>query len=132
MVVYTPAIDQSDPLLRFVKEKGWVVRTRAWVLGAICQGKQVVGVAGTHGKTTTTAIISHLLYQANVPMWGFVGGTVDMYETNLVRNCSFEDAQWVVVEACEFNRSFLHLLPTIGWHYSRSIKVSNRHPDYPI
>ena len=118
MVVYTPAIDQSDPLLKFVKEKGWVVRTRAWVLGAICQGKQVVGVAGTHGKTTTTAIISHLLYQANVPMWGFVGGTVDMYETNLVRNCSFEDAQWVVVEACEFNRSFLHLFPTIGWHYS--------------
>ena len=110
-------------------------------------------MAGTHGKTTTTALIAHILFQSKIPMWAFVGGVIDNYETNLIRNCrqvsketrvyfevqckhfyilhfSFDQAKWLVVEADEFNRSFLDLFPAIGVITSMEYDHPETYPDF--
>ncbi|CAH2559692.1 UDP-N-acetylmuramate--L-alanine ligase [Cardinium endosymbiont of Oedothorax gibbosus] len=114
LVIYTPAIPTDSPILNYFKGAGYKIQSRAEVLGIISKPFATIAVAGTHGKTTTSAMIAHILYQSDLPMVAFVGGMMRLYDTNLLYNRSLEDVELMVAEADEFNRSFLHLQPTFS------------------
>jgi UDP-N-acetylmuramate--alanine ligase len=83
---------------------------RARVLGDISRGFKTIAIAGTHGKTTTTAICAHIMKSSSIPCVSFVGGLMSGYETNILLD---KDPEWIVVEADEFDRSFLQLNPAL-------------------
>lgn len=112
LVVYTPAVPQDHPQLCYFRAQGFEVIKRAALLGLISRSNRLVAVAGTHGKTTTTAMIAHVLQQAGVPVTAFVGGIMRNYQNNLL--LSQADDAWIVAEADEYDRSFLHLHPTLA------------------
>lgn len=112
LVIYTPAIPANSLILNYFKVGSYKIQSRAEILGEISKLFPTIAVAGTHGKTTTTAMIAHILYKSQWPMLAFVGGIMNQYETNLIHNCSLDQIKLLVVEADEFNRSFLHLSPT--------------------
>ncbi len=74
LVVYTPAIPETNQILTWFKSKRYSIFKRAEILGIITRSKQCLAVAGTHGKTTTSAILSHLLIECNMPVTAFIGG----------------------------------------------------------
>lgn len=107
-VVYTPAIS-SDLLERqHLEAQGYRLVKRAELLGEIARSHRCLAVAGTHGKTTTSALLAHLFRQAEVPITAFLGGISSNYQSNF---WTAEGADLVVVEADEFDRSFLRLAP---------------------
>lgn len=107
LVVYTPAIPSSHSELAYFNANGFRVLKRSEILGLITQNTVCLAVAGTHGKTTTTSILGHLLKECNVPMTAFLGGISENYNSNLIQNGN----EVSVVEADEFDRSFLTLSP---------------------
>ncbi len=107
LVIYTPAIPDEHKELSWFRQKGYEVRKRAEVLGIISRNKKTIAVAGTHGKTTTTSIITHILRTGGIDCTAFLGGIANNLNSNFV----FGQSEWVVVEADEFDRSFLHLSP---------------------
>lgn len=107
MVVYTPAIPQNNIQFNFFKLNNFEIVKRSELLGAITKNTFCIAVAGTHGKTTTSAILGHLLYCCNVPLTAFLGGISINYNSNLIVN----GTEVSVVEADEFDRSFLKLSP---------------------
>ncbi|SEL11228.1 UDP-N-acetylmuramate--L-alanine ligase [Aquimarina amphilecti] len=109
LVVYTPAIPVTHSELNYLKDNKFVVKKRAEILGIITQGVYTLAVAGTHGKTTTTAILAHLLKESGAKVTAFLGGISENYNSNLI----LEGNDVVVVEADEFDRSFLQLYPDI-------------------
>ncbi|WP_299184185.1 UDP-N-acetylmuramate--L-alanine ligase [uncultured Aquimarina sp.] len=109
LVVYTPAIPITHSELNYLKSNDFVIKKRAEVLGVITQGTYTLAVAGTHGKTTTTAILAHLLKESGAKVTAFLGGISENYNSNLV----LEGNDVVVVEADEFDRSFLQLYPDV-------------------
>ncbi|WP_419241590.1 UDP-N-acetylmuramate--L-alanine ligase [Cardinium endosymbiont of Nabis limbatus] len=114
LVIYTPAIPTDSTILNYFKRTGYKIQSRAEVLGNISKSFTTIAVAGTHGKTTTSAMVAHILYQSNLPMVAFVGGIVQLYDTNLLSNGLLDDIQFMVAEADEFNKSFLHLQPNFS------------------
>ncbi|MCS6795348.1 MAG: UDP-N-acetylmuramate--L-alanine ligase [Raineya sp.] len=112
LVVYTPAIPQENKLFQFFQEKDYKILKRAEALGLITQDNFTIAIAGTHGKTTTTSMVAHLLSFANKPVTAFVGGITQNYATNLL--LSNEPNAYIVVEADEYDRSFLTLNPNIA------------------
>ncbi|MDQ3072659.1 MAG: UDP-N-acetylmuramate--L-alanine ligase [Bacteroidota bacterium] len=110
LVVYTPAIPTEQPQLKYFAENGYALHKRAEILAAITEGKTTIAVAGTHGKTSTAAIISHILAEADVPFMGFLGGIASNYNTNFISSTTRE-ANLCVVEADEYDKSFLRLSP---------------------
>ncbi|MFK7799982.1 MAG: UDP-N-acetylmuramate--L-alanine ligase [Aureispira sp.] len=110
LVVYTPAIPSNHQQLTYLREQGYPIKKRAAVLGLISKHKKTIGVAGTHGKTTTSSILTHLLRVGGVDCTAFLGGIAG----NLASNFVAGNSDWVVMEADEFDRSFLHLHPHIG------------------
>jgi len=111
LVVYTPAIPKSSELFQFFTNEGYRFFKRSQVLGWISQNIPTIAVAGTHGKTTTSSLISHVLNVAGVSFSAFLGGIANNFGSNYVLN---EDPKWLVVEADEFDRSFLTLHPQIA------------------
>lgn len=110
LVVITPAVPKQHTEWNYFLDNGFVVKKRAEVLGIITKDTFCFAVAGTHGKTTTSSILGHLLYESGVDMTAFLGGIVENYNSNLIG-----DGKTVtVVEADEFDRSFLHLHPDIA------------------
>lgn len=109
LVVYTPAIKQLTEWDYF-KEKGFAIKKRAEVLGIITKDTFCFAVAGTHGKTTTSSILGHVLYESGLDVTAFLGGIVENYNSNLIGT----GKTITVVEADEFDRSFLHLHPNIA------------------
>lgn len=114
LVIYTPAIPKESILLNYFVDNGFEVVKRAKALGIISEGYKTVGVAGTHGKTTTSSILAHLLYQANRNVTCFVGGVLKNYDSNLIYRNDGDGEHIVVVEADEFDRSFLQLQPDMA------------------
>lgn len=114
LVIYTPAIPKDSILLNYFFNNGFEVVKRAKALGIISEGYKTIGVAGTHGKTTTSSILAHLLYQANRNVTCFVGGVLKNYDSNLIYRNDGEGEHIVVVEADEFDRSFLQLKPDMA------------------
>jgi|TARA_B110000305_G_scaffold242210_1_gene321279 UDP-N-acetylmuramate--alanine ligase len=110
LIVYTPAISNDNIQLDYFVKNGFHVLKRSQVLGLISQNKFCIAIAGTHGKTTTSTILSHLLYENNISFTSFIGGISENYNSNLIEN----GQEIVLVEADEFDRSFLTLKPNIA------------------
>lgn len=108
VVVYTPAVSMQSPLLKYVINRRLSLYKRAEVLGMICNNYSTIAVAGTHGKTTISSLIAHILHFSNKPCMAFLGGMVKNYQSNFIAN---EYPSYVVVEADEYDRSFLQLSP---------------------
>ena len=108
LVVYTPAIPSSSKLLKFFKVGQFQVKKRSEVLGMITQDHYSIAVAGTHGKTTTSSMVAHMMYSSTQACSAFVGGIMTNYDTNLLMG---DQESVFVVEADEFDRSFLQLSP---------------------
>lgn len=114
LVVFTPAIPKEHTEHRFLASQGFTILKRSEVLGLLTRNYPTVAVAGTHGKTTTSSMIAHLLKNANRDMVAFLGGISANYNSNLVMNGQVSDKTWVVAEADEFDRSFLRLFPAVA------------------
>ena len=110
LIVYTPAIPLSNKQFVFFKKSGFTIMKRSELLGEISKDKFCIAIAGTHGKTTTSSILSHILFDNNLNFTSFVGGISENYNTNLIQNGS----EIILVEADEFDRSFLTLNPNIA------------------
>ncbi|BDS12852.1 UDP-N-acetylmuramate--L-alanine ligase [Aureispira anguillae] len=110
LVVYTPAIPKTHQELTYFLEQGYPVKKRAEVLGIVSRNRKTIGVAGTHGKTTTSAILTHLLRTCGIDCTAFLGGIAENFNSNFVAGKS----DWVVMEADEFDRSFLQLNPELA------------------
>jgi UDP-N-acetylmuramate--alanine ligase len=109
-VIYTPAIPEGHPQKDFFDQQGNSVVKRSVFLGELTKDKPTLAVAGTHGKTTTTAILAHLFSSLGESFTAFIGGVLNQNKTNLL-STGFDT---ILVEADEFDRSFLQLSPTIG------------------
>ena len=107
LVIYTPAISKEHPLLIKFKENEFNVFKRAEVLQKISENSKCIAVAGTHGKTTTSAILAHILKVSDLKFSAFVGGIMVNYNSNFLYN----GEDYILVEADEFDRSFLKLNP---------------------
>lgn len=114
LVVFTPAIPKDHREHAYLKENGYTIMKRSEVLGLISKDYVTVAVAGTHGKTTTSSMVAHLLKTANKNMVAFLGGITTNYASNLVMNGSVSADTIAVAEADEFDRSFLRLFPKIA------------------
>lgn len=111
VVVRTPAVPQDMALYVWLREQGFTILKRAEVLGLITRQKKALCVAGTHGKTTTSTILAHILHSSHIGTNAFLGGIANNYHTNLLLDAQ---SDYVVVEADEFDRSFHHLTPHIS------------------
>lgn len=108
LVVLTPAIPSDHKEWEWFRQKGFVIKKRAEVLGLLTRSMKGLCVAGTHGKTTTTAMTAHLLHQSHVGCNAFLGGITKNYGTNYLFS---KESPYVVIEADEYDRSFHHLRP---------------------
>lgn len=107
LVVRTPAVPEENAIFTYLREQGYEILKRAEVLGLVTRQMKALCVAGTHGKTTTSTMIAHLLQPVNA----FLGGISMNYHTNLLLD---KNSEYVVVEADEYDRSFHHLRPYIS------------------
>lgn len=110
LVVYTPAVPADHKELLHFQAQGLPVKKRAEVLGIISRGMKTIAVAGTHGKTTTSTMVAHLLHSGGVECAAFLGGISLNFGTNFIHS----NGEWVVVEADEYDRSFLQLDPDLA------------------
>lgn len=108
LVVYTPAVPESHTELAYFRARGFEVMKRARVLGEITRSVRGLCVAGTHGKTTTSSMLAHLLKSSHVDCNAFLGGILKNYESNLMLS---DTSDLTVIEADEFDRSFHWLTP---------------------
>jgi UDP-N-acetylmuramate--alanine ligase len=110
LVIITPAVPKAHSEWNYFLERDFQVKKRAEVLGIITKDTFCFAVAGTHGKTTTSGILGHILHESGADVTAFIGGIVENYNSNLIGN----GKTVTVVEADEFDRSFLHLHPNIA------------------
>lgn len=110
LVIYTPAIPANSLIKNYLQEAGHRLYKRSEVLGIISQNRFTIGIAGTHGKTTTSTLVAHILKDSGIDCSAFLGGISSNYQTNVL----FGKSDIVVVEADEFDRSFLTLHPNIA------------------
>jgi UDP-N-acetylmuramate--alanine ligase len=114
LLVYTPAIPAKHKAFSYLKENAFKLYKRSEVLGEITKGLFTIAVAGTHGKTTTSSMVAHILKHSGENVTGFLGGISVNYDTNMLLNEGEMNTAKVVVEADEFDRSFLTLHPNIA------------------
>ena len=110
LIIYTPAVPKDSNILNFFKDSGFELFKRSQVLGIISRGMYAIAVAGTHGKTTTSTMIAHILKYSGKDCSAFLGGISTNYHTNVL----YGKNNIVVVEADEYDRSFLTLHPDIA------------------
>ena len=110
LIIFTPAIPKDSQILNFFQSQGFTLKKRSEVLGIISKGMFTIAVAGTHGKTTTSSIVAHLLKDSGHDCSAFLGGIATNYNSNIL----FGDNNTLVVEADEYDRSFLTLHPDIA------------------
>lgn len=110
LVIYTPAIPSDSKELLFLRHSGKKMMKRSEALGMIASDYKVIAVAGTHGKTTTSSMITYILSKGGIKLTAFIGGIAGNFKTNFVYS---EDAEYMIVEADEYDRSFLTLYPQI-------------------
>jgi UDP-N-acetylmuramate--alanine ligase len=108
LIVYTPAVPADHAELLFFRNNGFEIKKRAEVLGLITRDSKALCVAGTHGKTTTSTMAAHLLYQSHVGCTAFLGGISKNYHSNLLL---MKSSPYTVIDADEFDRSFHQLSP---------------------
>ena len=110
LVIVTPAVPITHSEWNYFKERDYIIKKRAEVLGLITKDTFCFAVTGTHGKTTTSGILGHIMYESGADVTAFIGGIVENYNSNLIGS----GKTITVVEADEFDRSFLHLHPNIA------------------
>ena len=110
LIIFTPAIPKNSQVLNFFIDRGFELFKRSQVLGLISKGKYTVAIAGTHGKTTTSTMVAHILKDSGVDCSAFLGGIASNYNSNVL----YGKNDIVVVEADEYDRSFLTLYPNIA------------------
>ncbi|RMG63230.1 MAG: UDP-N-acetylmuramate--L-alanine ligase, partial [Bacteroidetes bacterium] len=110
LMIYTPAISRDSLLYQAAEAQGIPILKRSQLLGQISQGYRTLAVAGTHGKTTTSAMLAHLLHETGMAPTAFLGGITRSLQSNFVSG----DSDWLVVEADEYDRSFLTLNPELA------------------
>ncbi|MEL6918722.1 MAG: Mur ligase family protein, partial [Bacteroidota bacterium] len=110
LVVYTPAVPGTHSELDYFVDSDFEVKKRSEVLGLITRDTYCFAVAGTHGKTTTSSILAHLLKETDTPLTAFLGGISEDFNSNFL----FQGSEYSVVEADEFDRSFLQLTPDVA------------------
>ncbi len=111
LVVYTPAVPDSNVPLTFFRDNSFEVRKRAWVLGQVTRGSKGLCFSGTHGKTTTSSMAAHVLHSGPVGCNAFLGGILKGYDSNLMLSAT---SPYSVIEADEYDRSFHQLTPYIA------------------
>lgn len=122
LVVYTPAISIDNTELKYFIENRFTVQKRSQVLGLLTKAHKGICVAGTHGKTTVSTMVAHLLKQSKIDCSAFLGGVSQNYKTNLLLS---EQSDYVVLEADEYDRSFLQLRP----HFALVTSIDADHLD---
>lgn len=110
LIVYTPAISKNNPQYLHFTADSYQIEKRAVVLGNLTKGHFTLAVAGTHGKTTTSSMLAHLLKETGIELTAFLGGVSENYQSNLI----MAGDKAMVVEADEFDRSFLQLSPNLA------------------
>lgn len=108
LVVYTPAVHQSHKEMVFFSENKFSIRKRAQVLGLISKSGKALCCAGTHGKTTTSSMLAHILKQSHIDCSAFLGGILKNYDNNMMLS---DKSEYIVIEADEYDRSFHWLNP---------------------
>ncbi len=106
-IVYTPAVPQDHPQLGLFIDQGNQIKKRATVLGEITKDTLLFAIAGTHGKTTTASFLTHYFAHLNIEFTAFLGGIMNEYRSNLIQ----KGKRYSIVEADEYDRSFLQLFP---------------------
>ncbi len=114
LIIYTPAVPSDHKELMFLQENGYTILKRSAVLGEITRQFKTIAIAGTHGKTTTTTMVSHILKSSGINCFSFMGGISKNYNTNLLLGDPTQNDTYVVVEADEYDRSFLTLHPYLS------------------
>ena len=114
LIIYTPAIPKEHTEYQYILKNEYLILKRSQVLGEITKQFKTIAIAGTHGKTTTTTLVTHLLKSAGIDCYAFLGGISQNYHTNLILGNSENKEAYVVVEADEYDRSFLTLNPFIS------------------
>ncbi|WP_026210630.1 UDP-N-acetylmuramate--L-alanine ligase [Flexithrix dorotheae] len=114
LVIYTPAVPKDHKELNYFMDNGYWVMKRSAVLGLISKENFCIAVAGTHGKTTTSSMLAHILKETGQTCSAFLGGIAKNFDSNLLLNESDEENNILVVEADEYDRSFLTLNPDIA------------------
>ncbi|MBC7448207.1 MAG: UDP-N-acetylmuramate--L-alanine ligase [Hymenobacteraceae bacterium] len=123
LIVRTPAVPTGHAQWQYFQTQGYAIRKRSEVLGMLTAGTRLIAVAGTHGKTTTSSMVAHLLHHAGVPVAAFLGGIATNFSSNLLLPTGAAEAAsgpsgnsplLTVVEADEYDRSFLTLYPTVA------------------
>lgn len=109
LVVYTPAIPQSNREFVWLNENNYIIKKRAEVLGLISKQHSTIAVAGTHGKTSTSSLIAHILTYCGLDISAFLGGILKQQNSNYIQG----NSDIVVLEADEYDRSFLQIYPDI-------------------
>ncbi len=110
LIVYTPAIPKDSAILNYFIDQGFTLKKRSEVLGILSKGMFCIAIAGTHGKTTTSSMVAHILKDSGNDCSAFLGGIASNYDSNVL----FGTNQVMVVEADEYDRSFLTLHPDIA------------------
>lgn len=110
IIVYTPAIPKENKILSYFRNNGYILYKRSEILGEISNHTDTLAVAGTHGKTTVSTMLAHLLKQSTVDCSAFLGGISKNYDTNLLLG----EGRYTVMEADEFDRSFHRLKPLMA------------------
>lgn len=110
LVVYTPAVAETHSEYQYFSKNNFNIKKRSEVLGLITKDSFCFAVAGTHGKTTTSSILAHLLKETGTPLTAFLGGISEDFNSNFL----LEGTEYSVVEADEFDRSFLRLTPNVA------------------
>lgn len=111
LVILTPAIPKDFAEWNALQTQQFTIKKRAEILGLISENYTTIAVAGTHGKTTTSSLVAHLLYHSGKNCLAFLGGIATNYQTNLLLPFNKETPAICVVEADEYDRSFLKLSP---------------------
>lgn len=111
LVVYTPAVPQDSPLLRWFRDNGFEVVKRAALLGDITRHSDAICVSGSHGKTTTSSMVANIMRGSETGCNAFLGGILRNTGSNLVLT---PGSRWSVIEADEYDRSFHHLSPNVA------------------
>ncbi len=111
LVVYTPAVPEETRLFKHFKRTDVPVVKRAKVLGMLSETLPTIAVAGTHGKTTICAMLTHIMKRSGTPCLSFLGGISLNYNSNYIGD---KQAEWLIAEADEYDRSFLHLRPHLA------------------
>lgn len=123
LIIFTPAIPGDHRELMYFRAHTYALYKRSQVLGFLTKELKTIGIAGTHGKTTTSSMVAHILYQSGMECSAFLGGITQNYGTNILIGDHSDGKGWVVAEADEYDRSFLQLSPDIA-------VINNIDPDH--